>query len=65
MKLPTFRTFARGFSPSKAATGDRGTATLIPDTVLPVSSWDRAIRYSRLSPPVGRARWIRRAVTVT
>jgi hypothetical protein len=37
----TFWTLAREFSPFKAARGDRETARLIPDTVLPLYSWDR------------------------
>ena len=47
----TFWTFAREFSPFKAARGGWWTATQIPDTILPVHSYDHAVRCSRQSPP--------------
>ena len=47
----TFWTFAREFSPFKAARGGWWAATQIPDTILPVHSYDHAVRCSRQSPP--------------
>jgi len=42
----TFWTFAREFSSFRRGKDGYGSATLIPDTVVPVYSCDRAVRFS-------------------
>jgi hypothetical protein len=55
----TFCTFPREFS-SFRRKGRPGRATLIPNTILPVYSGDRAIHFSGQSPPDARFPMIRK-----
>jgi hypothetical protein len=52
----TFCIVSRKFPIIQAARGCYRAATLIPDTVLPAHSGDRAVRFPGQSPPDARAR---------